>query len=104
MIRTILGLGSGPLMTSLSSAMDYSRCPFTLGIASGDVTDDSIVLWTRLAPEPLAPDGGMSPASVPVQWELSLDPKMSRIVRRGEAIAMPELAHSVHVELEVVSP
>ncbi len=98
--RAILGLSSGPLMTSLSCATVHSRCPFTLGIASGDVTDDSAVLWTRLAPDPLEADGGMSPVSVPVQWELALDPKMSRIVRRGEAIATPELAHSVHVELD----
>ena len=84
--------------------MDYPRCPFTLGIASGDVTDDSVVLWTRLAPDPLEANGGMPPVSVRVQWELALDPKMSRTVRRGEAIATPALAHSVHVELDGLEP
>ena len=104
LIRALLGLGGGPLLTSLSSAAEKSRCPFTLGIASGDVRDDSTVLWTRLAPDPLEADGGMPPVSVPVQWELALDPAISRIVRRGEAIATPELAHSVHVELDGLEP
>ena len=33
--------------------------PFTLGVASGDPRPDGVVLWTRLAPEPLEPGGGM---------------------------------------------
>jgi len=28
--------------------------PFTLGVASGDPTPTGVVLWTRLAPRPLA--------------------------------------------------
>ena len=41
--------------------------PFTLGVASGDPDSDSVVLWSRLAPEPLAADGfgGMDPVRVP---------------------------------------
>jgi len=31
--------------------------PFTLGVASGDPAPDGFVLWTRLAPAPLAEDG-----------------------------------------------
>ena len=31
--------------------------PFTLGVASGDPAPDGVVLWTRLAPNPLADDG-----------------------------------------------
>jgi phosphodiesterase/alkaline phosphatase D-like protein len=27
--------------------------PFTLGVASGDPLPDGVVLWTRLAPDPL---------------------------------------------------
>lgn len=36
--------------------------PFTLGVASGEPTEDGFVLWTRLAPVPLALDklGGMA--------------------------------------------
>ena len=28
--------------------------PFTLGVASGEPLSDGVVLWTRLAPDPLA--------------------------------------------------
>jgi alkaline phosphatase D len=61
-------------------------------------------LWTRLAPKPLEGDGGMPDAGVPVQWELAIDPAMSRVVRRGEVIASPELAHSVHVDIDGLEP
>jgi alkaline phosphatase D len=39
---------------------------FTLGIASGDPAPDGVVLWTRLAPDPLH-GGGMPARSVPVR-------------------------------------
>lgn len=91
-------------MAPLASAMDLTSDPFSLGIASGDVTDNAVVLWARLAPEPLAADSGMPACNFSVQWELALDPEMSRIVRRGEAIATPELAHSLHVELDGLEP
>jgi alkaline phosphatase D len=91
-------------MAKLASDYRFSTSPFTLGIASGDVTDRSAVLWTRLAPEPLKGDGGVESHSIPVQWELALDPEMSRVVRRGEALATPTFAHSVHVELEGLEP
>ena len=102
-LGTLLGLSS-PLTAPLAAEMRLSANPFSLGIASGDVTDDSVVLWTRLAPEPLEADGGMEPCSIPVHWELAADPRMSRVIRRGEAIATPTFAHSVHVDLEGLEP
>lgn len=80
--------------------------PFTLGVASGDPLSDGFVLWTRLAPEPTADDGkgGMPDKVVPVQWELAEDEKFTKIVRKGEAPAGPDLGHSVHVELEGLRP
>src|ERR1700684_3085184 len=33
--------------------------PFSVGVASGDPTSTGAVLWTRLAPRPLEPGGGM---------------------------------------------
>ena len=40
-----------------ATAPPATASPFTLGVASGDPTPDGVVLWTRLAPDPLAPDG-----------------------------------------------
>ncbi|MGW0483363.1 alkaline phosphatase D family protein [Nonomuraea sp. NPDC003214] len=80
--------------------------PFTLGVASGDPRPDSVVLWTRLAPEPLADDGfgGMPRERVPVRWELAEDDGMRRVIRKGTATAHPDLAHSVHVEVNGLRP
>ncbi|MDQ3610941.1 MAG: alkaline phosphatase D family protein [Actinomycetota bacterium] len=79
--------------------------PFTLGIASGDPAPDGVVLWTRLAPEPLAPNGaGMPAQAVGVDWQVATSPAMQPIVRSGTSQALPELAHSVHVELTGLEP
>lgn len=80
--------------------------PFQLGLASGDPEPDSVVLWTRLAPDPIAEDGagGMPGVRFPVRWEVSENEGMTRVVRRGTVIAMPELAHSVHVEVDGLRP
>src|SRR6476661_10209495 len=74
--------------------------PFTLGVASGDPSPDGVVLWTRLAPEPLVPGGGMPREAVEVSWQVADDEGMSRVVRSGTAVANPEWGHSVHVEVE----
>ncbi|WP_435101492.1 alkaline phosphatase D family protein [Halarchaeum sp. P4] len=78
--------------------------PFTLGVASGDPLPDSVVLWTRLAPEPLAEDGGMPDKNVVVQWKVATDADMSNVVGTGTTKARPEYAHSVHVDLKGLEP
>ncbi|MFC4060141.1 alkaline phosphatase D family protein [Planomonospora corallina] len=80
--------------------------PFTLGVASGDPAHDGFVLWTRLAPDPLAPDGrgGMPRRDVDVRWQVADDERFTRVVRSGSATARWERAHSVHVELEGLDP
>lgn len=81
----------------------FAGNPFTLGVASGYPRPDGIVLWTRLAPEPLA-GGGMPGAGVEVEWEIATDEGFRRIVRRGREIAAPEFAHSVHAEAAGLEP
>lgn len=78
--------------------------PFTLGVAAGDPWPDGFVIWTRLATRPLDEHGGMPHKIVPVAWEVSETENFSRVVRRGEALARPEMGHAVHVELSGLSP
>ena len=73
-------------------------------MASGDPAPNRVVLWTRLAPEPLEPDGGMPHRWTPVVWRVAKDPAMRRVVRAGITLAVPELAHSVHVEVGGLEP
>ena len=78
--------------------------PFTLGVASGYPSPTGVVLWTRLAPSPLMPGGGMPPEVVPVEWEVATDDRMGRIVQRGIVGATPAFAHALHVEVENLEP
>ncbi|QXQ08319.1 alkaline phosphatase D family protein [Sphingosinicellaceae bacterium] len=77
---------------------------FTLGVASGDPSADGMVLWTRLAPRPLEAGGGMPPHPVRVHWQVAEDDKFARIVRSGTSLAVPESAHSIHVEVSGLRP
>ncbi|MBL1202403.1 MAG: alkaline phosphatase [Nostoc sp. GBBB01] len=77
----------------------FSNYPFTLGVASGEPYPTSVVIWTRLAPEPLN-GGGMPPVNVPIRWEVASDSQMRRIVSRGTVLATPQLGHSVRVVVE----
>src|SRR5579859_7397050 len=82
----------------------FGKNPFTLGIASGYPTSDGMVLWTRLALEPLAPDGGLPPEVLPVKWEVATDDRMRNVIQHGTAYATPEWAHSIHVEPSGLDP
>ena len=106
------GLGGGAFALSLQgwtgatawAAPRFPTNPFTLGVASGDPLPDGVVLWTRLAPSPLAIDGGMPAKSLAVDWQVAADESFTRIVRRGTEKATPELAHSVHAEVTGLQP
>jgi alkaline phosphatase D len=86
------------------AALPLAHFPFTLGVASGYPRPDGMVLWTRLAPQPLAPGGGMPPAVVPVRWEVASDLGFRRIAASGTAYATPQWGHSVHVEPSGLEP
>jgi alkaline phosphatase D len=100
-VALFTGLGSFGRVWAQPAFTDY---PFQLGVAAGDPLADGFVIWTRLAPRPLEEHGGMPALGVPVRWEVAEDEKFARIVRSGEAIARPELGHSVHVEVGGLQP
>ena len=81
----------------------FSSYPFTLGIASGDPIPDGVVLWTRLAPDPLN-GGGVNDPRVVVRWQIAADENMRQIVKSGTEVAIAELAHSIHVDVRGLKP
>ncbi len=89
--------------TDLFAAPKLGANPFTLGVASGDPMPDGIVLWTRLAPDPANP-ASLGKQSIPVGWRVATDSRLQQIVASGVAMALPELAHSVHVEVIGLRP
>ncbi|HEY0681915.1 MAG TPA: alkaline phosphatase D family protein [Steroidobacter sp.] len=107
--RDVLKLAAASSLTLLSGrrawgSQPHGGYPFSLGVASGDPWPDGFVIWTRLAPAPLEPHGGMPMKVVPVEWEIAEDERFSRIVRTGSEFARPELGHSVHVEVAGLKP
>lgn len=80
--------------------------PFTLGVASGEPDNHSVVLWTRLARDPLAEDGlgGMGSRNVEVDWEIATDERFRRVVRRGRERTGPEAGYAVHAEVAGLAP
>src|SRR5262245_31617311 len=76
---------------------------FALRVASGDPTADTVVLWTRLAPDPLN-GGGMPQRAVVVKFRIALDPAMSQTVCSGTAVALAIAGHAVHVTATGLEP
>lgn len=72
--------------------------PFTLGVASGDPTTESVILWTRLALDPLN-GGGMPEEDVEVLWEVSSSEEFSDILVSGIALAELRHGHSLHIDV-----
>ncbi|WP_030482495.1 alkaline phosphatase D family protein [Nocardioides aequoreus] len=110
LLRTTAGAGvlALPLagVRPSAAAPPPRTSPFTLGVASGEPVADGVVLWTRLALDPLADDGlgGMPAQTYDVAWEVAESPRFSRPVRRGVVRAAPRTAHAVHVEVEGLRP
>ncbi|MCH2203096.1 MAG: alkaline phosphatase D family protein [Fuerstiella sp.] len=103
-LRYLSAVSAIPLISlrSEASASSYTKFktnPFTLGVASGDPSSDGVVLWTRLAPDPLN-GGGMPNTSVLVRWEVAGQEDFSDVVRSGVSVAPVQLGHSVHVEVD----
>lgn len=104
--RFLLGgaaLGLAGLGVRLAAHARFDDDPFALGVASGDPSADGFVLWTRIA------TAGTDATWLPmhdyvVEWEVAEDERFARIVRRGEAIARADWAHSVHVEPGGLAP
>src|SRR6185503_1953234 len=82
-----LGLPSSPALAQFQPRPRFAADPFSLGVASGYPLPNGIVLWTRLAPVPDSPGGGMAPEVVPVRWEIARDEKFAHLAASGTAYA-----------------
>ena len=81
------------------SSHKFDTNPFSIGVASGSPTHDSVVLWTRLFDDGLLRQN-FDNKPIVVRWEVADDDKFSRIVQSGQHLAVGDLAHSVHVEVQ----
>ena len=109
------GGGSGGASTSTSESPEVAAVPapsaiglpagvFSLGVASGDPTDTSVMLWTRLVADPLAAATAMGERDLEVAYDVALDEGFERLVASGLASAPARLAHSVHLDVTGLDP
>jgi len=90
----------GVALAGSPSAVAETADPFALGVASGDPLPDGVVLWTRLFRE----SGSLPDRAIPVGWQIAEDERFCRVARSGVALARPEFAHSVHVDVRGLRP
>ncbi|WP_342318260.1 alkaline phosphatase D family protein [Corynebacterium mayonis] len=102
-------LGSGVL--AASAAVSQARVQaqpgystFMHGVASGDPTPDSVILWTRVTPSPEAVPGSGLGEDVLVRWEVATDRDFARVVRSGTATASAASDHTIHVDPHGLTP
>ena len=65
-----------------AAAADAQLAPFLHGVASGDPTASSVILWTRVTPDD-------RDEVVPVDWRVATDLAMHHVVASGRARATP---------------
>jgi alkaline phosphatase D len=101
-IAALIAMGALPAAAG-ERQFRFAADPFTLGVASGDPEATGVVLWTRLDPAVLAESDADS-SRVEVRWEMARDEKFHQMARSGSSLAMPELGHSVHAEVDGLTP
>lgn len=94
------GGGGGTAAPEPRPAPDLGGDPFALGVASGDPLPDSVILWTRLSVDPLAPAGAVPDEEIDLVWEVAADDAFDDVVATGVATATPDMGHSVHVDVQ----
>jgi alkaline phosphatase D len=105
------GIGSGAVLSYLYAAkpkvarsLEFpTGYPFSLGVASGDPGPTSVVIWTRIASDPLG-EQPVSPHPIVVRWQVAADEAMRRPVAQGTILTSPKLAHAVHVVVNGLAP
>jgi alkaline phosphatase D len=97
-ISGLLSISSGCAHWSRLTVAPQSM-PFTLGIASGEPSTHSVLLWTRIFPQEFDPDS-LPSADVEVRWELADNERFSQMHRWGRVRALATEAHTVHVDVD----
>lgn len=100
----VCGVGISPLLRAATPERPrFTQNPFTLGVASGYPGPASVVLWTRLACEPLG-GGGIEDPKLPVRVEIAEDASFRRGLRQETLTVYADLAHSLHWQPQGLQP
>lgn len=81
---------------------EYSH--FMHGVASGDPTPVSVILWTRVTVSPEATPGSGVGEAATVGWEVATAPDFDTVVRSGSVTTRADVDHTVHVDPNGLQP
>ncbi len=73
--------------------LDHSLAPFYHGVASGDPTNNSVVIWTKLTLD-------KSIQEAPVNWEISKDSLFHKLIQKGTSITSSLSDFTIKVRIE----
>jgi len=95
--------GAATIPTATAGERGDRSGAFLHGVASGDPTADSVVIWTRLTPTPDAtPGSGKGPRST-VLWEVA-KASDGRVIEQGRVSTGPDRDHTVKVDVTGLEP
>lgn len=87
-------LGTGALALGGLQGCQAPPTRFNHGVASGDPTDNRVIIWTRVDVQ--------QATDIPLEWIVARDPSFNQVVLRGKAIA--RLIHDHCVKVDVKFP
>jgi len=85
-----------PGLVSCASDIDIPDLKFDHGVASGDPTETSIILWTRLTSASTEPIKG--------KWQISSTSDFKRITRKGKFTTKSDRDYTVKVDAQGLKP
>lgn len=99
--RSFLALSAaGAVSSAEANAAIKTETPlFQHGVASGDPTQRSVLLWTRLSPV-----GATRVDEISVEWVIAKDLDLSDVAQRGESTARADADFTVSVDVTGLDP
>ncbi len=76
---------------------NISMAPFFHGVASGDASDNDVIIWTRVTPKTLVD-------SIVVKWFISKDSSMKTILDSGIFLTRPQRDYTVKIDVKNIKP
>ncbi|HRB67465.1 MAG TPA: alkaline phosphatase D family protein, partial [Chitinophagales bacterium] len=92
----LVSFADSPIDITERSMVDTSLVPFYHGVASGDPTPNSVILWTRVTPE--------TNDNVNGTWRVALDTNFTSIVQSGTFLADSTKDYCVKIDVNGLQP
>ncbi len=103
-VGAAVAAGPARLFDAAAAAAPAARGIFGYGVASGDPTPTSTMVWTRATPSPDATPGSGRGAPLLVRWEVARDEGFSSVVAGGWRWTSPASDHTVKVDACGLAP